>query len=221
VFPYVYQSPPIAMGGLVGIMMSDVDSVTMAIADLYAEALLEAAQERDQEQAVLADYEELVSYMEREPDFEAFLTSELVDDDPRRATLEKLFRGRMNDLLLNMLQVLNNRHRCEFVDPLLRCVQLRMEARHDEQEIRVQTAVPLWDELRDAIRSVVGGWMGKTAIIREEVNPEILGGMVIYVGDVRVDGSVASRIATMRQRFADRISDEMHRSADYVAYAQT
>ncbi len=103
--------------------MSDTDSVTMAIADLYAEALLEAAREKEQERSVLADYEELVSYMEREPDFEAFLTSALVDDDPRRASLERLFRGRMNDLLLNMLQVLNNRRRCELVRPVLRCVQ--------------------------------------------------------------------------------------------------
>ncbi len=62
--------------------------------------------------------------------------------------------------------------------------------------------------------------MGKTAIISEEVKPEILGGMVIYVGDVRVDGSVASRIATMRRRLGDRIGDEMHRSADYVADAR-
>jgi len=200
--------------------MSDVDSVTMAIADLYAEALLEAAREREQERNVLADYEELVSYMDREPDFEAFFTSASVDDDPRRASLERLFRGRMNNLLLNMLQVLNNRRRCELIRPILRCVQLRIEARHDQKEIRVQTAVPLWHELRTAIRAVVGGWMGKTAIISEEVRPEIIGGMVIYVGDVRVDGSVASRIATMRKRLADRIGDEMHRSADYVADAQ-
>lgn len=196
--------------------MAEQDSVIMVIADLYAEALLEAARERGQEREVLADFEELVSYLDRDPDFEAFLTFSSVDDDPRRSSLEKLFRGQMNNLLLNLLQVLNNRRRGELVRPVLRCMQLRVEARHDQQEIRVQTAVPLWHEMKTAIRAVVGGWMGKTAIISEEVRPEIIGGMVIYVGDVCVDSSVAARIETMRQKLQDRIRNEMHRSADYI-----
>lgn len=200
--------------------MADVDSVIMVIADLYAEALLEAARERGQEREVLADFEELVLYLDRDPDFEAFLTFTSVDDDPRRATLEKLFRGRMNNLLLNLLQVLNNRRRGAFVRPILRCVQLRVEARHDQQEIRVQTAVPLWHEMKTAIRAVVGGWLGKTVIVSEEVKPAIIGGMVIQIGDVCVDGSVATRIKTMQQKLLKRIGDEMHRSADYMVDVQ-
>jgi len=200
--------------------LAEQDSVIMLIADLYAEALLEAARERGQEREVLADFEELVLYMDRDSEFEAFLTFSSVDDDPRRATLEKLFRGRMNNLLLNLLQVLNNRRRGELVRPILRCMQLRIEAKHDQQEIRVQTAVPLWHEMKTAIRAVVGAWMGKTAIISEEIKPEILGGMVIYINDVCVDGSVATRIEAMRQQLQDRIRNEMHRSKEYMVDAR-
>lgn len=199
--------------------MSGGNEEVMALADVYAESLLGAAAQRGQEDAVAAEFAELIAYMDREPDFDAFLTAESVDDDPRRVSLEKLFRGRMNDLLLNLLQVLNNRRRCGLIRTVQRCVVLRMEARHHQQEVVVQTAMPLSDELREVIRNQISERIGKKAILIEEVRPELLGGVVIRVGDLQIDGSVASHIRAMQSRLFDRATEEIRGGPGHAAEA--
>jgi len=195
--------------------MAHDDSKAMALADVYAESLVRAAGERDQDEAVAEEFVDLVRFMDEHPEFDELLTAESVDDDPRRETLEKLFRGRMNDLLLNLLQVLNNRARCRLIRNVQRCVRLRMEAKRQQQEVVVRTAMPLTDDLRAAVREAVGARIGKEVLLVEEVEPELIGGLVIRFGDVQVDGSVTSRVRSMYKRMVERAAAEMQRGGSY------
>ncbi|HOA75463.1 MAG TPA: ATP synthase F1 subunit delta [Phycisphaerae bacterium] len=180
------------------------DDELMALADVYADALLQAADEKGEAERVAAEFADLIRYLDRDRDFERFLTASSVDDDPRRDSLEKLFRGRMSDLLLNLLQVLNNRGRLDLVRVVYRAVQLRMERRHHQQEVVVETAMALTDDLRQAIVKHVGEYIGKEPLLIERVVPELIGGVVIRINDIQIDGSVSSRIRTLRQKFSRR-----------------
>jgi len=191
----------------------------LAIADLYAEGLLAAAVERGQEHEVAAQFADLVVFLGDHPDFEQWLVSEVIDVEQRRASLERLFRGRMNDLLLNLLLVLNRRRRQRLVRAVHRCLELRMQEMRGAHEITVETAMPLWHEMRTAIRAVVTGWLGRTPILVEEVRPEMIGGIVIRVDDVRVDGSVVSRLARLRDRLLERAARESFRGHRYLVDA--
>ncbi|HOW73176.1 MAG TPA: ATP synthase F1 subunit delta [Phycisphaerae bacterium] len=200
--------------------MAELNAETLAVADRYAAALLDLAGGREVWQQIADELRELVAGMDRDAEFNHFMSSHSVRGEPRRATLEKLFRGRLNDLLLNTLQVLNARRRCDLVRALHRCVQLRLEFQQDEREVKVETAVPLWHELRTAIKSVISGWIGKSAILVEEVRPELIGGLVIQVGDLRVDGSVLSRVQRIRRGLAGRISEAIHTGRGYEVESQ-
>jgi len=60
-------------------------------------------------------------------------------------------------------------------------------------------------------------WLGKSAILVEEVKPDLIGGIVIKVGDLRIDGSVKSRIEGVRAKLRERMSRELHEgSARYA-----
>lgn len=192
------------------------DEEALTRGDVYAEALLRAADENGQVDAVAGELADLVAYMNRDADFNAFMIAATVDDEPRRASLEKLFRGRMNDLLLNLLQVLNNRGRMGLLRAIARCVELRLEARRDQQEVTVQTAMPLTTRLREQIRRAVSAYIGKEALLIEEVSSELIGGMILQIGDIRVDASVATQLLTMRRRLANRATAEVHQSQRYV-----
>ena len=183
--------------------MTEYDPERQAIADVYAEALLEAAAEKGQEGRAADEFAELVAYMEGDPDFAAFMTAQSVDDNPRRLSLEKLFRGRMNDLLLNLLQVLNNRGRCGLIRDVQRCTELGMKQRDNKQEVMVETALPLTAELKEAIARDVGEQTGKQAILIEKVKSELIGGVVIRIGDLEIDGSVSARLRNMQKRLYD------------------
>jgi len=199
--------------------MAEVDTELMPIADVYAEALLSSADELGQADEVADQFDDLVAFMNKEPDFAVFLTSDSVDDDPRRLSLEKLFRGRINDLLLNLLQVLNNRGRIHLVREVQQCVADRMALRRCQQEVVVQTAVPLTDELREEIKKGIEQRTGKQALLVEKVNSALIGGLVIRLGDLQIDGSVATRIQSMRKRLHARAKEEIHEGRGYVAEA--
>jgi len=187
--------------------MAQDDIEIKAIAGVYAQGFFEAIVEQGQELEATAQFADLIEYMDRDRDFNAFMTAESVDDDSRRPSLEKIFRGRMNDLLLNFLQTINNRFRCGILREVHRQVELRMMDKMREQEVIVESAFPLTDRLRDAITEDVGKKIGKKALLREKVNPALIGGVVIRIGDLQIDGSVAARLRSTRQRVFERTTE--------------
>ena len=196
--------------------MATLDERMLAVADVYAEGLLEVATGRGQEHDVAAEYADLVVFLGDHPEFEEWLVSEAIDVNQRRESLEKLFRGRMHDLMLNLLQVLNRRRRQRLIRAVQRRLELRMQSRRGAKEITVYTAMPLWHEMRTAIRAVVTGWLGRTPILVEEVRPEIIGGIVIRIDDIWIDGSVQGRFEKMRRRVSARGQLESIQSERYL-----
>ena len=196
--------------------MAQLKEETMVVADLYAGAVLDAAEDAEQQREIAAQLEDLVAYVDRDRDFARFLIAATVDPEARRASLERLFRGRLNDLLLNLLQVMNRRRRLELVRMVSRCVQLRLQEQRQQQEVTVQTALPLWPELRTAIERVVGRWVGKTVILIEEVRPELVGGLVVRVKDKLVDGSLRRCLQELRAKLRDRTGRALHEADRYV-----
>ncbi len=187
----------------------------MNLADTYAESFLLAADEQGKLDEAVGNFNDLVSFLDDNPDFEGFLSSQSVDDDPRRESLEKLFRGRMNDSLLNLLQVLNNRGRLGLLRVIHRQAQLRMEARQQKQEVTVTSAKALTEKSRDLLRQQIKVRIGKEPILIEEVRPELIGGLVIQVGDLRIDGSLASKLQNVSRRLYQRGSREIHAGRGY------
>ena len=68
----------------------------------------------------LAELEELVRLLESDPGFAGFITAASVDDDDRQKSLEQIFRGRLSDIVLNTLQVMNQHNRAGLLHQLLR-----------------------------------------------------------------------------------------------------
>jgi F-type H+-transporting ATPase subunit delta len=193
----------------------DMNHEFLALADTYAESFLLAAEEQGELEEAAGALNDLIAFLNDNPDFESFLTARSVDDDPRRELLEKLFRGRMNESLLNFLQVLNNRGRLDLIRQISRRVQLRMEARQDKQEVRITSATALTDKLRGLLYEQIKARIGKEPILIEKVKPDLIGGMIIQVGDLRIDGSVATKLQDMSRRLIERATQEVHAGRGY------
>ena len=183
---------------------------TTALAKVYAEGFLAAVNERGDLEEAVAAFDDLIDYLNKDQAFAGFLVSSSIDDDQRRATLEKLFRHRLNDALLNLLQVMNERQRLALIPQVHRCVVLWMEDRKSQQEVTVYTPSPLTEALRLLIREKFRAWFGKEAVIIEKLRPELIGGLVMQIGDLRIDGSMAARISRLRERMKIRIGQAIH-----------
>ncbi len=195
--------------------MAGFEHGTIEIADTYARTLAELTQESGASSDVLEQFGDFIRLMEVEPSFGEFLRNPAVDADARRELLEKHFRGKMADVLLNTLQVINRKNRAALIPLIYERYRLALEEARNEVEVYVTSAIALTDELRAQIRRAASEATGRNARLIEKVKPDILGGLIVRIGDDKIDTSVAGRLERMRDTLRQRASREIRSGKEF------
>jgi F-type H+-transporting ATPase subunit delta len=165
------------------------------IARNYAEALLELARKGGDLDGWGRMLSDVADAMRRDPKLRQFLESPRVD--------AKAFQDRMPRLLVRFLQTLVTNRR----QMLIPAITTEYLALVDEASGRVHAQVTVSrdpsDGERDAITRELSRVLGRQVVSHVVVNPEILGGVVVKVGDTVMDGSVRRRLALLKYQLAD------------------
>lgn len=166
------------------------------LARTYAEALVNAAENQGAAETVLDEVTELVQDVWRDqPAFAEILSNPGVRTEEKDRMLVQAFEGPAQPVVLNFLRVLNRHERLGLLPAVAQRAREIWERRHNLQPATIRSAVPL-DEgqiatLRDRLIELTGG---ATPVIHLEVDPDLIGGLIIQVGDVLYDASVRSQI---------------------------
>lgn len=195
--------------------MARLNEKDVAVARVYSRSMLDLAAERGEAGSLLEELSALRGYVETDAAIEHFFTSPLIDDDERRALLEKLLRGHASDLLADSLQVLNQHGRLGLLPTIAETYRLEYQERQGHVDVRVSSAVPLAGDLREELRRAIARFVGREPDLVEEVDPSLIGGMVVRVGDRKIDTSVAKDLRELRARLEERAVEEVlrHRAA--------
>ncbi|MBI3464809.1 MAG: ATP synthase F1 subunit delta [Planctomycetes bacterium] len=191
------------------------DTSAVLIAHAYAHALYDAAENSNQLSAVFEEYESLVhDVLDRNPDFEQALRSMIVSRADKEALLRRLFEGRATPIFLNYLLVLNDHSRLELLRPAF--IQLRSirDRRLGRVPVEVRAAVPLDAAVEQALRNRLTKVITGEPVIHSQVDPALLGGLVIRVGDTVFDGSVRTRLRRIREQLLQRSTHEIQSRRD-------
>lgn len=192
--------------------MANVSDRELSLARVYSRSILELAEEQGQAEAVLDELMELVKYLDRNPEFEQFLGSPLVEAEDRGRTVEKALRGKASDLLVDSLQVVNRKGRLGLLRAIAEGYRIEFRDLRGIADAVVRTAVPLSEPMRIRVRESVARFTGKQPFLIEKVDPSLIGGIVIEVGGQKIDGSVSSRLRELGQSLERRASQEIVRS---------
>ena len=111
--------------------------------------------------------------------------------------------------MLNTLLVINGKGRLSLIREIHTAFARLREEQQNRVDATVTTATALNDEQRQRVIDSIGQRTGKQVTLREHVDPEILGGLVVQVGDERLDGSVASRLGRIERSLYERASQEL------------
>lgn len=195
--------------------MAAFDEQELAVAGVYARALLELALAQQQADQIEGELAELAGLVAARPEIESFMTSPLVNEEGRAGALEKALRGAASDLLVDALQVMSRKGRLGMLRALAEAYRRQNEAQRGEVDVEVTSAFELSDELREQIAAAAGRFSGRRARLVERVDPELLGGLVLQVGDRKIDTSLARQIHEARASLFDRASEELHGDKQY------
>jgi len=189
----------------------------LALAKVYAAAIFKVGRSTGMVDQIAEELRNLGDLVNADPDFEMFLDSPAVDCESRESTVEKLFRGKYSDVLVDSLQVLNRKERLGIV----REVAAAYHALHQESlgrvELHVGTAVALSEGLRVKLRERIAHATGKQIDLVERIDSSLIGGIVLQLGDKKFDGSVRRKLAAVKAALLERSSQELYAGRTYAS----
>ena len=191
------------------------------IAKVYATALLDAAAKHADAETVLAELDSLVrEVFAQEPRLEMLLSSAAIGRHARHDTLQKIFSGRASATFLNFLQVLNNHERLDLLRPILTAAIQMHDERNRRLRVEVASAVPLPDDIRTRLETSVRTYFHMEPVLIPHIDPALLGGFKIRIGDMQYDASVRNRLDTLRDQILARSSHEIQSRRDRFSTSQ-
>lgn len=193
--------------------MKSVDDRHLGLGRLYAQAILDLADEQGQADELLDELTELAKVLESHSELEELFGSPLVEEEARARTIEKVFRGRASDLLVDALQVINRKGRLGSLRTIAEAYRQELRDRRGQVDAVVRTAVPLNESLRARLIESLARHTGRKPTLVEKVDPSLIGGMVVEVAGTKIDTSVASRLRGLGAALERRASEEIHRGA--------
>lgn len=173
------------------------DSDAQQVGALYGKAILGAAG-KDADEIVLQLNAIVQQCFAQYPALEQLLASPRVSQVEKESLIDRVFRGKIHAKLLNFLKVLCRRGRVGW----LRGIQVSANAIRDEQlgriRVVVTSAYALTGDQQKSIAAKLGQTLGKEVVLEEKVDPSLLGGILIRVGDQVFDGSVLGKMSAIR-----------------------
>ena len=188
--------------------MANTDQTT--IAEVYARSLLELAMGRGESDTIDLEFAEFAALLKADPDFKAFVTARVIDPDQRRKSLDTMFQGRMSDLLLHALHVLNNKDRLEIVSEVQRLYHELTLKQQAIVEVHVSAAEPLSDVMRTRLQQLMESRTGRTVRLTERVESALLGGLIVRVGDEQIDMTVARQLRRFQETLLEHAQQHIH-----------
>jgi F-type H+-transporting ATPase subunit delta len=185
------------------------------VAKVYADALLTVADQRGQAEEVARELRAIVSevYANR-PEVEASLSSPVVKRSAKLPVLEHAFKNNVSDLLFNFLVVLNAKDRLGLVRHVAAAYRNLVDERAKRVRVSVRSAVPLTDAQTEQLKQTIVQATGLEPIIHPKVDENLLGGMIVQVGDRVFDSSVRYQIENIRNQLLARSSYEIQTGRD-------
>jgi F-type H+-transporting ATPase subunit delta len=197
------------------------DAGRQYLGTVYAKALLGAAEKAGNTGDVLEELESLVTdVFGKSPNLEAALASPRIGHDEKVRLLDRVFQGRMSKQLLNFLKVVSSHGRLDCLRAINRAALKLYNKMRNRVEVSVRTAEPVDAQLTEQIANRLRTVLRSDVELKTDVDPELIGGMVIRIGDTVYDGSVVDRLRRLRAETIEKTAQEFRQSLERFAVAE-
>jgi F-type H+-transporting ATPase subunit delta len=179
-------------------------SVKSRLAKVYAEALLAAAMKQNAVEATGDELSQFVSaVLDASPQIESFLDSPVVGKKAKNTALEGCLPGRVSHLLRGLFHVLAQNSRLDLLHGIAWAYQQLLDVRAGRVPVKIASAVALSEPQQAALASTLADILKHQPVLKLRVDPDLIGGMVVQIGDRVFDSSVRTRLQTLKNRLLE------------------
>jgi F-type H+-transporting ATPase subunit delta len=185
------------------------------VGDIYARALLGAAETAGLSVAVLEELDALIDEaLAGFPKLEALLASPLVRHEEKTAILDRVFTGHASRLFVNFLKVVSRHGRLDCLRAIRQQAHKLYQEMQGQVRVRMTTATAVAPAQAQQIAAALAVSVGRQPILETVVDPALVAGAVLRIGDTVYDGSVANQLQQVRQQMIDRSVHEIQSRRD-------
>lgn len=171
----------------------------------YAKALLDLARERGKVEEVKADMEKLRATISDSREFMLMIKSPVIKPDKKIAIFHEIFAGQFDEITSNFIDIVTRKGR---EASLIDVAHSFMDIYRKEKGISratVTTAVELSASEKEDIIKRLAEATGQEIEIEEVVDPSVIGGLKLRVGDRQYNGTIAHQLATLKRQFSNNL----------------
>ena len=169
------------------------------VARSYAEALFELAERDGALEAYAEQLGVITGLLESEPDFRLLLETPRISPGEKKQVVRDAFGGVIADRLLRFIFVTIDKRRQRFLLTIASEYSAMLNEHLGRLEVEITTALEPDDTLKSVLRRRLSELLDRDVLPLYRVNPRILGGVVVKVGDRIMDGSVRQRLQKLRR----------------------
>ena len=171
------------------------------IAQVWARALFEVAKEHDLLDQVRDQLGAFTDALNENRDLMVFFFSPYFSTEEKKDGLKRAVTG-VEPVLMNFLEALIERHRMPAIFRVKARYEVLWEDERDLLPVEVTSAVELDKSIVGSIGDRIGEQTQRTVELSSKVDPDILGGIVLRVGNVILDASIRNRLEQLRKQVA-------------------
>lgn len=173
--------------------------------NIYARSLFEAAKEADKLETVAAGLAEVSAAFAENPDYVKLLSSPAISKADKIQAVAAVFDGRVEEYLSNFLKVLAQNGRIGLFPEIRQAFDALYDREKDILAVTAVTAVALTPTLREKLCHKLETATGKQIRLTEQVDPAVLGGILLRYDNKEIDGTVRQRLGALKRQIGDRV----------------
>lgn len=172
------------------------------VASRYAKSLAGLAQERGVLNEVHQDMVLFAQVCEENRSLRMLLRNPIINRDIKLNTIRKVFGAHVNTLTISFFEISVRKHREDMLEPIALEFHKLYNRMNNIEQGQLVTATPLDDDILRQFEQEVRRIAGKEVELKVTVDPELIGGFILTIGDKQIDDSVRSRLNDLRKAFS-------------------
>lgn len=175
------------------------------LAQVYARSLFEVAREQGKLDVLREQLAQLADALRENRELEVFFFSPYFSTKEKQAALEKLLDA-ADPVLLNFLSLLIENHRMPVIFHIRRQYERLWDEENKTLPVEITSAIELDSATTESLGKTIGERAGRKVQLASRVDPDILGGIILRVGNSILDASIRNRLEQLRRQVAQGAS---------------
>jgi F-type H+-transporting ATPase subunit delta len=174
------------------------------VASRYAKSLIDLAEEQHSLEATKADLQMFLRTVKANAELKAILANPIISPDKKVAIIKGVFSAHVSQLTISFLLIMVNKGRAGILYATAKEFINQYNARKNIIKATVTSATPLSEENKKHIIQIIQQSTGGEIILDAKVNPGLVGGFILQVGDRQFDASIANSFNKLKKEFAQK-----------------